>query len=155
MIRAAAFAVAALACGARADALPEVCPEPQEPCGAFKPHDLPFVREADGKARGEELSAPFLAVILKSAPPCTLGEPERGEAQAVFPRKKVFVLRFECDGDAENNVTYTNVDPRHAFVAVYAGRTREEAEETLAVARLTGRYPDANLRRMQVRFVSP
>jgi hypothetical protein len=54
----------------------------------------------------------------------------------------------------ENNVSYTGVDASHGFVAVYAGKFRSQAEETLAVAKLAG-FPDANLRRMQVVLVSP
>jgi hypothetical protein len=37
-------------------------------------------------------------------------------------------------------------------MAVYAGKTRAEAERMLAAVRATGKYPTANLRRMQAGF---
>ncbi len=154
MIRAAA--AAALACGiARAEPLPDVCPDPEHPCAGFRGHDLSFDRKAgDGKPGAEERSALFFAVILKSAPKCALGDAERRQVQASFPKKKVFVQRFECDDDLENNVFYTGVASEQAFMAVYAGKFRSAAEETLAVAKLAG-FADANIRRMQVIFVHP
>lgn len=133
----------------------QVCPDPAKPCGGgFKPHDLPFPRSADGVPRGEERSAPFYAVILKSAQECSIDEKERVRIQALFPGRKVFSHRFECDGDVENNVTYTNVDRKRAFVAVYAGSTREEAAKVVAEAKGKG-FGDANARQMQVVFVHP
>ena len=155
MIRAAAAAFAACALVARAETLPEVCPDPERPCAGFKAHDLSFERQpGEGGASADERSAPFFAVILRSAAPCALGEPERQAAQAVFPRKKVFVARFECDGDTENNVSYTGAHEGKSFMAVYAGKFRSQAEETLAVAKLAG-FADADIRRMQVVFVRP
>lgn len=140
---------------ARADPLPEVCSDPDRPCAGFRANDLSFDRTAhDGKPGAEERSAPFFAVILRSAPKCAMGEAERRAAQAFFPRKKVFVMRFECDDDLENNVFYTGVASEQSFMAVYAGKFRSAAEETLAVAKLAG-FADANIRRMQVVFVHP
>ena len=133
----------------------QVCPDPAKPCGGgFKEHDLPFPRATDGKPRGEEQSAPFHAVILQSAGACSIDEKERLRIQALFPGRKVFSHRFECDGDVENNVTYTNVDRKRAFVAVYAGATREEADKVAAEAKAKG-FAGANVRRMQVIFVHP
>jgi len=132
-----------------------VCPDPERPCAGFKAHDLSFDRSADdGKPGAEERSALFFAVILESAPKCALGEAERRRAQALFPKKKVFVQRFECGDDLENNVFYTGVASEQAFMAVYAGKFRSAAEETLAVAKLAG-FAGANIRRMQVIFVHP
>ena len=155
MIRAAlAVAIAAIALSAKGEALPEVCPDPEHPCAGFRDHDLSFDRARDGKAGAEERSAPFFAVVLKSAQRCALGEDDRRAAQALFPKKKVFVMRFECDGDVENNVRYAGADAEHAFIAVYAGKFRSVAEETLAVAKLAG-FADADIRRMQVLVASP
>ena len=156
MIRAAAVIALAAACTlARGDPLPDVCPDPEHPCAGFRTHDLSFDRTSNGgKPGAEERSAPFFAVILKSAPKCALGEAERRQAQALFPKKKVFVQRFECDDDLENNVFYTGVASEQAYMAVYAGKFRSAAEETLAVAKLAG-FTDANIRRMQVIFVHP
>jgi len=35
------------------------------------------------------------------------------------------------------------------FIAVYAGDTAEQAQQFLAAVKQTGRFPGANLRRMQ------
>ena len=141
---------------ARDQAAPgRVCPDPARPCAGFRAHDLSFALPAGGAARAEDRSAPFYAVVLRSGPQCSIGERERTRAQALFPRSKVFATRFECDGDVENNVTYTGVDARHGFLAVYAGATRARADSALARVRATGRFPGANLRRMQVVRVHP
>ncbi|MET0400327.1 MAG: hypothetical protein ABW277_26290 [Longimicrobiaceae bacterium] len=141
---------------ARAQAAPgRVCPDPARPCAGFRAHDLSFVLPAGGAARDEDRSAPFYAVVLRSAPRCAIGERERGAAQALFPHGKVFATRWECEGDVENNVTYTGVDDRYGFLAVYAGDTRARADAVLARVRATGRFPGANLRRMQVVRVHP
>jgi hypothetical protein len=132
-----------------------VCPDPARPCPGFRPYELSFVLPAGGAARAEDRSAPFYAVILRSGPRCTVGEPERLAAQARFPGRKVFATRFECDDGVENNVTYTGVDSRYGFLAVYAGGTRAQADAALALVRATGRFPGANLRRMQVVRVHP
>jgi len=55
----------------------------------------------------------------------------------------------------ENNVFYTNVNRSVAMLAVYAGKTRDEADSMLQRVTRTGRYPGANIRRMQVVFVYP
>jgi hypothetical protein len=133
----------------------QVCPDPAKPCGGgFKAHDLPFPRATDGVPRGEERSAPFYAVILMSAKECSIDESRRLRIQSLFPGRKVFSHRFECDGDVENNVTYTNVDRKRAFVAVHGGATREEAAKVAADAKGKG-FAGANVRRMQVVFVHP
>src|SRR5262245_36655582 len=132
-----------------------VCPDPEKPCPGFKAHDLSFPLPSDGKARPEARSAPFLAVILRTAERCRIAERERLEAQALFPRAKVFATRFECDDDPENNVTYTKVDPKFAFLAVYAGEDATAAKKILAEVQALGRFPGANLRKMQVVFVYP
>lgn len=149
-----------LACAAHAQQrVGQVCPNPARPCaGGFEPHELSFVLPRDSTAREEFRSEPFYAVILRSAPDCSISERERRAAQALFPGRKVFSQRFECDvdqaaDDAESGITYTNVAPKTAFLAVYAGATREQALSVLAAARR--RFPGANLRRMQVVLVYP
>jgi hypothetical protein len=132
-----------------------VCGDPSRPCPGFKAHDLSFVLPADGKARAEAKSAPFYAVILRTVPRCGLAEPERERVQALFPRNKVFATRFECDDDLENAVTYTGVDAKVGFLAVYAGDDRAAAKKTLQAVQAAGGFPGANLRRMQVVLVSP
>ena len=32
-------------------------------------------------------------------------------------------MRFQCDDDIEENISYTNVNDKYAFLAVYAGAT--------------------------------
>jgi hypothetical protein len=124
------------------------------PPGA-KPHEIVFERPDDGVARREFKSAPFFAVILKSGKPCSITEDERHKTQALFPGAKVFMTRFQCDGNAEENVTYTNVDPKVAFLAVYAGESLGAADRTLAKAKATGKFRAANLRRLQAVVVYP
>ncbi len=132
----------------------EVCGDPAQPCTGFREHDLSFARESTGTARAEEVSAAFFAVILKSAERCAIPEAERRRIQALFPARKVFSSRFECDGDVENNVRYTNVDEKRAFIAVYAGASAGDAEKVLAEAKAKG-FAGANVRRMQVTLVHP
>lgn len=150
-----ALALAGSPAGQGGEAPGRVCPDPARPCAGFRSHDLSFSLPAAGAARAEDRSRPFYAVILRSGGRCTVSERERLAAQALFPGRKVFATRFECDGDGENNVTYTGVDARHGFLAVYAGDTRAHADVALARVRATGRFPGANLRRMQVVRVHP
>jgi hypothetical protein len=132
-----------------------ICPEPEHPCAGFRPHDLSFVLPRGGTARAEARSDGFYAVILRSGPACSIPEAQRAAAQALFPGRKVFSHRFECDGDVENNVSYTNIAPGTAFLAVYAGATRQQASATLARVARTGRFPGANLRQMRVVYTYP
>jgi|SRR5215218_7724541 len=132
-----------------------VCPDPAHPCRGFRAHDLSFVLPAGGGARAEARSDSVYAVILRSGPRCSIPERDRVAAQARFPARKVFSQRFECDDDVENNVGYTGVSASHAFLAVYAGSTRSQASAALAAVTRTGRFPGANLRRMQVVYAYP
>lgn len=132
-----------------------VCSDPASPCPGFKPHDLSFPLRGDAPPAPEYRSASFYAVILRTAERCSIKGAEREAAQALFPGRKVFHTRFECDDDVENNVTYTNVNDKFAFLAVYAGEERRAAEALLAEVKASGRFPGANLRRMQVVRVSP
>jgi hypothetical protein len=132
-----------------------VCPDPARPCRGFRAHDLSFVLPAGGVARAEARSDSFYAVILRSAPRCSIPERDRAAAQARFPGRKVFSQRFECDDDVENNVGYTGVNASRAFLAVYAGSTRSQASATLAAVTRTRRFPGADLRRMQVVYNYP
>ena len=67
----------------------------------------------------------------------------------------MFAGRFGCDDDVQNNVSYTNVDPKSGFLAVHAGADRAAGEAMLARVKATGRFPGANVRRMQATFVFP
>jgi hypothetical protein len=138
------------------DAVPAgaVHPDPAVVDPRFKPHQLPFDLPSDGVARAEFRSERFYAVLLASPPACSVSEARRLEVQAQFPARKVFATRFDCDDD-EELITYTNVKPGVGFIAVYAGRTLAEARGVLAGVLAGGRYPGANLRRMQVVLVTP
>ena len=129
----------------------EVCPDPQKPCtevGSFKPNELSFrIASKFDFDRGQDRSAPFYAAILKSGALCAIPDAERVAVQAQFPGRKVFVHQYFCQ-DFGDKVTYTNVNRKAGFVAVYAGKTEAEARAFLAEAK--AKYPDANLRRMQV-----
>ena len=129
----------------------EVCPDPARPCTdveRFKANELSFrIAKKFDFDRGQDRSAPFYAVILKSGELCRIPEAERLAAQALFPGRKVFMHQYFCQ-DFGDKVTYTNVNRKAGFVAAYAGRTEAEAKAFLAEAK--AKYPDANLRRMQV-----
>lgn len=127
-----------------------VCSDPERPCDGFKPNELSFViRTPFAFDRAQDKSQPFYGVILKSAPLCSLGDDERLAAQALFSRQKVFLHRHLCE-DFGDKVTYTNVNAKAGFVAVYGGATEAEAQRVLAQVKASGRYPDANLRRLEV-----
>ncbi len=131
-----------------------VCPDPTMPCKTtfeFRPHQLPFRLPANAVIFDTEQ---FYAIVLKSvrdeAEGCAdfIPEAERLQAQALFPRYKVFSSR--CYDPEE--LYYTNVAPKQQFMAVYAGRTRAEAGRMLAKVKATGSFPGANLRRMRTGF---
>jgi uncharacterized protein len=127
----------------------KVCADPDRPCPGFKPNELSFAIGSPFKFdRGKDRSQPFYAVILKSAPLCGIADDERVRAQKAFPRAKVFLHRYFCE-DFGDKVTYSNVNEKSGFVAVYAGESEGEGQKVLAQARAGG-YSDANLRRMEV-----
>jgi hypothetical protein len=130
---------------------------PATPCspGDFKPHELCFEIPNDGVARAEVLSETFYAVILKTTERCVITEDERLRVQALFPENKVFSMRFNCDDDIEENVSYTNVNDKFGFLAVYAGRTLKEAKARLEQVKAAGNFPGANIRKMQAMFIYP
>jgi hypothetical protein len=84
------------------------------------------------------------------AAPC----PQSGTKQ-LFPKAKVFSMRFSCDDDVEENLTYTNVNDKFGFLAVYAGLTMKEAKARLAEVKATGKFAGANIRKMQAKRISP
>jgi len=63
---------------------------------------------------------------------------------------------LDMDHFHENELSFRlkskfDFDRRKAgFIAVYAGKTEAEAKQFLAEVKAAGRFPDANLRRMQV-----
>ena len=127
----------------------KVCPDPNRPCDGFKPNELSFAIKQPFKFdRGRDRSQPFYAVVLKSGPLCGINDSERILAQQKFPGAKVFVHRHFCE-DFGDKVTYSNVNAKSGFVAVYAGESEADAKAMLAQAIAAG-YKDANFRRMEV-----
>jgi hypothetical protein len=153
MRRAAFLIFAALASAAYAQG--RLLPDPSKPPPeGFKPHQLPFVTPKDGVAREQYRSLPFYAVILKSGLPCAAAQKERAEIQQLFPAHKVFAQLVDC-GDDEDTIRYTNVKDAVGFIAVYGGDTPEQAQAVLTKAKESGRFPGANLRRMQAVLLYP
>jgi hypothetical protein len=134
----------------------KIQPDPAKSCASptFKPHELCFETPKDDVARAEFLSETFYAIILKTGARCSIPETDRADVQKLFPSLKVFSMRFQCDDDVEENISYTNVNEAYGFVAVYAGRTLKEAKARLLEVKATTRFPGANIRKMQVRLVA-
>ena len=134
-----------------------VCGDPTVRCRTgqmeFPPYNIPF--QIPRRAVIWE-TEPFYAIILKSMrvkdefDECErfISEEDRLEAQAIFPRNKVFASRCMEPGD----LYYTNTDPKQRFMAVYAGRTRAQANAMLEKVKVTGKYPGANVRQMRAGF---
>ena len=134
-----------------------VCSIPSTPCStkySFEDYQLPFKIKQQLTVGRSYKSASFYAVVLASLPAqdeageCShIKESARLEAQALFTERKVFASHFEC---AEELILYTSVNQSFNFMAIYAGATRSEANKMLGRVRATGRFPAANIRRMQV-----
>ncbi|MEJ7577701.1 MAG: hypothetical protein WKF74_11940 [Pyrinomonadaceae bacterium] len=135
-----------------------VCGDPTVRCrteNTFEPHDLPFRLPPRAVIYETEF---FYAIVLKSIRAggqygdenCDVFVPERERlaAQRLFPRHKVFASRCPEAG----SLYYTTVSPTMRFMAVYAGRTRAEAEQMLAQVQATNQFNGANLRRMRAGF---
>ena len=134
----------------------DVCPDPRRPCldmDRFHENELSFhLKSKFNFDRGRDRSLPFYALILKSGELCKMPDEERVAIQAQFPSRKVFLHRYFCN-DFSDKATYTNVNRKAGLIAVYAGKTEAEAKQFLAEVQAAGKFPDANLRRMQVELV--
>jgi hypothetical protein len=130
-----------------------VCGDPTVRCvteAEFAPHQLPFsVSFKNGVIQEGEW---FYAVVLKSFRVADdnceqfVPEDERLETQKLFPRNKVFASRCFEPGDS----FYENINPETRFMAVFAGRTKAEADKILARAKES--FPQAYLRRTRTGF---
>ena len=140
---------------ASADTQGKVHSEPAAVCPDFKAHHLCFDVPHDGVARAEYFSEPFYAIILETMQRCSFSEKKRLEVQALFPLSKVFAESFNCDDDPEEFIRYTNVNAKFGFLAVHAGGTLKQARNRLAEVKATGKYPGANIRKMQAVIVFP
>lgn len=155
-----AVAVSLLAAGAAAQnrrgqkiVRGKVCGDPTMNCPGgpnFQPYDLPFHIPKNAVIWESE---PFYAVIIKSMKAgenceAFVPEEERLEAQKLFPRNKVFTDRCPEPG----TLYYSNTNTDFRLMAVYAGKTRAEADKVLSAVRASGKFPTANLRRMTTGF---
>lgn len=136
-----------------------VCGNPKDkgckPMYEFKPYDLGFLTGRGKLGTGNQHeSHEFYAVILESVTAASnknrmgcafISEVKRLAAQKLFPSNKVFASRDACVG---NLVWYSGVNREFNFIAVYAGKTEGEAQTILDKAKR--KYPEANLRKMQV-----
>lgn len=108
-------------------------------------------RLEDNLARDEYRSDFFYVIVLKTTAKCAATENERLKFQALFPRNKVFLEEAACGDNAEKRNFYSGIgDSRHSFIAVYAGKTKTEAQKFLQTVKATRKFPGANLRRTQV-----
>jgi hypothetical protein len=132
----------------------KVCGDPGAPCPSsmpFEPNDLKFRLPKNAVIFETE---EFYTVVLKTMQvkdtDCEkfVTESERLAAQKLFPKLKVFTSR--CVDTL--GVYYSTVTPEERVMAVYAGRTRAEADRVLKDARATGKFPTAKLRRMHAGF---
>jgi hypothetical protein len=130
-----------------------VCGDPTAGCRSrenFQPYELPF---ETGKNFVIVRSQLFYAVILKSVKlnasqgNCEKAIPEsdRAEAQVLFPRNMVFVMR--CWESGQNS--YTNVADGVSFMAVYVGQSLSQANAFLKKVTATGKFSGATMRRMR------
>jgi len=131
-----------------------ICGNPTVPCKTsitFQDYALPFRVPAKAVIFDTEL---FYAVILKSVgvseQDCDvfISESERLQTQTLFPDHKVFTSRCTDAGE----MFFTGMNPKHRFMAVYAGKTPAEANRMLAAVKAAGKFPGANLRRMRTGF---
>ena len=86
---------------------------------------------------------------------CRVSEEERLQIQKLFPLGKVFAESFNCDDDPEEFIRYTNVNAKVGFLAVHAGATLKQANKRLSEVKATGKFPGANIRKMQAVIVFP
>lgn len=147
----------------------DVCPDPAKPCNhkdkQFDEWELPFKMPARLQANKTNSSAPFYAIILKSyalEDDCDggeyieAGEAERKQLQREYPDRKVFAS-YECPNMAAVSYDFPGKwDAKKEmalitnFLAIYAGKTKEEAEELLG--KLRAKYPDAQLKQMTANY---
>ena len=143
----------------------KVCANPARPCsagGVFSDSDLSFALPAKVEWQRNYYSANFYAIVLKSKAVVSDETPdtdnckqsffpadERRAAQSLFPARKVFASEFGC---YLVRIVYTNINYKYNFLAVYAGESPAQAQIALREVKATGKFPGANVRKMQVVF---
>lgn len=123
----------------------------------FAPYELPFRLPKRLRANMEYTSVAFYAVVVRRERDagCDGGEftarmeTFRRQAQQYFPERKVFA-DHQCPDMGAVSYMVNGKANGHAMVAVYAGKTAQEAQSVLLKSRAL--YPKATVKRMQVRF---
>jgi len=106
----------------------------------------------EGTAFGEIKSDFFYAVVLRTTEECGVSEKERRAIQELFPKNKVFTSTMDCEL-SEDNTSYENIGENgNGFIAVYAGRSKAEAEKFLQTVKAKNKFPGANVRKTRVVF---
>ena len=144
-----------------------VCPEPNLPCNhqqkEFDDWELSFRMPSKIVPNRIYKSAPFYAVILKKYDEgCdeldsnSSVEPERKRLQKLFPSRKVFA-EYSCPNMAAVNYNFAgklSADGEQFlymdYIAVYAGVTKEEADEIYKAVRAD--FPQAEVKRMTAEY---
>lgn len=138
----------------------EVCSNPSTPCQhkqkKFERYELSFRLPAKLKKTAYKSSV-FYGIVLETVaePDCDEGETssdlenKRRNAQAFFPDNKAFA-DHQCPNLSAVAYIFNDEPNTGAFLGVYAGQTKEEAEELLHKAK--ERYPEASIKKMQVVF---
>jgi len=132
--------------------LGKICGDPHAPCGGreqFQPWELTFALPKNAVIYESEY---FYSIILKSAKlkdynDCekSFAEADRIGIQGLFPKNKVFAMKCSEPG----SMYYTNVANDVAFLGVYAGKTRAQADAFMKTVKATGKFPGAAVRRMK------
>jgi len=125
-----------------------IASDPGKSYPGFKSYELPFVIQKGKKFGYKHMSVKFYAIILKSVTACAETEKDRKNIQLLFPSNKVFTSRLGCD--FENMIYYTNINNKFQIIAVYGGKTLKQAKAFLKKVKATGKFPGANIRKMQV-----
>ncbi len=135
--------------------LGKICGNPKLKCRTgdvvFQAHEIPFELYSSRNTVIVE-SEPFYAIVLKTVKltpkiNCenAISEKERLEIQKLFSDHKVFALKCSDAGD----LYYTNIANNVNFIAVYAGKTLNEAKFFLKTVQANGRFKSANIRKTQ------
>jgi hypothetical protein len=158
------FILAAATTASTQKSAQSVCSDPSASCRhplkAFAPYELSFRLPQKIRPNKAYKSEPFYGVMLKTlkitaADECDRGEyssrleAERTRVQALLPKNKAFADPQCPNMEAVSYIIGGNASTMR-FLAVYGGRTSQEAQQVLA--RIKKKYPGAAVKRMQVVF---
>ena len=143
----------------------DVCGDPQAHCemglGSWVLYNLPIAIRGELKMWDVYKSRPFYAIVLKlkkqidsegvDDDACLKGlfdDAELEQTQAYFLDSKVFADNDGC-WPAEQ-VSYSTSIRGYNFLAVYAGKTMQDANAMLKKVKATGMFPAAQIKKMTV-----